>query len=1109
GSALTLTLTAQFNGGSEAVAFQNILISSAGGGGGPVAFDMVGSGSQNLVSFTNPFNGAFASAGDGFQKYQRGVSSSIPFGVADDSLVIFPPDTLGIIKDGNTDEFFGVIDTENPQNAGPVSATWVFDISGGSGLSLSIDMGAMGDFEASDTFVWEYSIDGGPTMTAFASSVDEAGSHTYTMEGGASVPLDDPMFVGSDMLTNDLATLTTAVGTGSALTLTLTAQFNGGSEAVAFQNILISSAGGGGVPPPVDPDFGSCSDGTQSLIHDIQGLGLTSPQDGIKHVIEGVVVGDFQAATELNGFFLQEEDADVDGSAFTSEGIFVFDNGFGVDVEAGDVVRVKGTVDEVAGMTQLVAITDLSECADQVGGASTASVSLPVSAVTDLEFYEGMHVHIAQKLYVTNNAAWHLAGEATLSVGGVLDNPTNVVAPGGPTAALQDLNNRSQVQLDDGSRVFAPWPPPYLQAGDTLRRGSTIPELTGVLGAQGIYEIHPTGPVSFAMSNARSGPPGVGGSIQVGAFNVLNYFTTIDDSGPICGPSSDQDCRGADTADEFARQRAKIIDAVATLDAEVLGLMELENAPGDAPQADLVAGLNAKLGAGSYEYIATGAIGDDAIRVALIYQPAEVTPVGGFAILDSSVDPTFNDDKNRPVLAQTFEEIATGELFTVAVNHLKSKGSSCASAPENDPDAGDGQGNCNGVRTAAAAAQAAWLATDPTGSGDPDSIIVGDLNAYAQEDPVNAIEAAGYTDLIQLFHGKGEYSFVFQGQSGYLDHALSSPSFTDDVTKASFWHINADEPSGLDYNDFNPPQLYKADEWRSSDHDPVLVGLDMANPMGMAEKVLEDLQGLLPTGNNKDDKAIARAIKALEGALDPDLWTGEDTLDPKHGHSVFDGFKQAIVHLAKAKGVSDAIETLVEVADELARTAIDDAIAADGDAAKIAAAEDDYAAGVSEAAADDFTRALDSFRSAWQNAIESLKKGDVRFATFNASMNRSNEGDLVAELSAPGSTQPAVIAEIIQRTRPEVLLINEFDFDAGGLAAQYFQDNYLGVSQRGADPIVYPYRFVAPSNTGIPSGFDLNNDSTIGGPDDAYGFGFFPGQYGMVVYSMHPIEFGK
>lgn len=130
----------------------------------------------------------------------------------------------------------------------------------------------------------------------------------------------------------------------------------------------------------------------------------------------------------------------------------------------------------------------------------------------------------------------------------------------------------------------------------------------------------------------------------------------------------------------------------------------------------------------------------------------------------------------------------------------------------------------------------------------------------------------------------------------------------------------------------------------------------------------------------------------------------------------------------------------------------------------------------------------------------------VRFGTFNASLNRFNAGDLVHELSTPGSAQPDTIAEIIQRTRPDVLLINEFDYDEDGLAATYFQDNYLSVAHGDAAPILYPFRYVAPSNTGIPSGYDLDNNGSVGGPGDAYGFGFFPGQYGMAVYSMYPID---
>jgi hypothetical protein len=136
-------------------------------------------------------------------------------------------------------------------------------------------------------------------------------------------------------------------------------------------------------------------------------------------------------------------------------------------------------------------------------------------------------------------------------------------------------------------------------------------------------------------------------------------------------------------------------------------------------------------------------------------------------------------------------------------------------------------------------------------------------------------------------------------------------------------------------------------------------------------------------------------------------------------------------------------------------------------------------------------------------------KNAVRFATFNASLNRNSAGQLVADLSTPDNAQAKTIAEIVQRARPEVLLINEFDFDAGGTALRLFQDNYLSIGQNGARPIHYRYRYTAPSNTGIPSGFDFNNDGIVGGPDDAYGFGFFPGQFGMAVYSKHPILWWK
>jgi hypothetical protein len=133
-------------------------------------------------------------------------------------------------------------------------------------------------------------------------------------------------------------------------------------------------------------------------------------------------------------------------------------------------------------------------------------------------------------------------------------------------------------------------------------------------------------------------------------------------------------------------------------------------------------------------------------------------------------------------------------------------------------------------------------------------------------------------------------------------------------------------------------------------------------------------------------------------------------------------------------------------------------------------------------------------------------EADARFATFNASLNRSSAGQLIADLSTPTNQQARNAAETIQRVRPDVVLINEFDFDAAGTALRLFQDNYLSISQNGAAPINYPFRFAAESNTGIPTGLDVDNSGTVGGPNDAYGFGFYPGQFGMAVYSMYPID---
>lgn len=573
-----------------------------------------------------------------------------------------------------------------------------------------------------------------------------------------------------------------------------------------------------------------------TFIHDIQGSGLSSPMNGTTGVtIEGIVVGDYQGTGQFGGYHVQEQDSDADADPATSEGIFVFNTAFPVSV--GDKVRVIGNVFEFTSsgitLTELTSVTNVVVCS--TGNSVTpTSINFPVAAVSDLEAYEGMLVTFPQQLTVSETFTLGRFGEVVLSADGRLMIPTHVTTPGAPALAVQDENNRRRITLDDGNNQQNIDPTIYpaggLSAFNTLRSGYTVNNLTGVLEQRfGVYRVQPVGAVNFNADNPRPDTPeAVSGTVKVVAANVLNYFNGDGLGGGF--PTA----RGANTPAEFQRQRDKIINALAAMNGDVVGLMEIENdATPNSAIEDLVAGLNNTMGAGTYDFINTGIVGTDAIRVALIYKPATVTPAGNFAILNTAVDPRFIDTKNRPALAQTFTQNATGAKFTVVVNHLKSKGSDCNDV--GDPDTGDGQGNCNLTRTKAAEALIDWIASDPTASGDADAIIIGDLNSYAREDPITTLENGGYLNLIADLIGGDAYSYVFGAQSGYLDHALANASLAPQVTGVAEWHINADEPVALDYNvEFKTANqintFYDPGAFRASDHDPIIVGLDLDAP---------------------------------------------------------------------------------------------------------------------------------------------------------------------------------------------------------------------------------------------------------------------------------------
>jgi predicted extracellular nuclease len=607
---------------------------------------------------------------------------------------------------------------------------------------------------------------------------------------------------------------------------------------------------------PVDT-LGQCFE-PATRIHAIQGNGDASPLAGSTGaIVEGVVSGAFQdPIAGMSGFFMQEEGADQDGDAATSEGIFVYTGSNPsadiLAIASGDVVRVQGSVSEFnssgIALTELSGITGMRHCA---AGEPPAPVdlALPVSSLDDLERVEGMLVTLAAlaigaPLTVTEVYNLGSFGEAALATGR-LYTPTQIVAPGADAIAQQEINDRGRLILDDGSDLDrdtlfpASYPTGGLSATNTLRVGDTLAApVTGVLDQRyGAYRLHPldVAGVSFDHANPRPATPSaVGGTLRVASANLLNYFTTLDSGASVCGPAFDQDCRGADSAEEFARQRDKLIAALVAMDAHVVGLVEVEN-NASAALADLVAGLNAATGAGKYAYVDTGTIGADAIKVGFVYQPGAVAPLGVHKVLDSSVDARVQDSYNRPALAQTFAHNATGQRFTAAVNHFKSKGSDCDDI--GDPDTGDGQGNCNLTRVSMAQALIDWLATDPTASGDADFLVLGDLNAYAKEDPLATLESAGYANLAAAHDGETAYSYVFFGQSGTLDYALANTALAKQVTGTTEWHINADEPVALDYNiewtssiAKTPAQqagYYGPGAFRASDHDPLLVGLNL------------------------------------------------------------------------------------------------------------------------------------------------------------------------------------------------------------------------------------------------------------------------------------------
>ena len=685
---------------------------------------------------------------------------------------------------------------------------------GGSGPSVSV---------AATVGLAEPATDGSFTIS-LSEVADGDVTVTYALDGTATAGVDYTD-TGSGSVTIAAASLSATV----ALTV-LDDQEIEGDETVDITLLAISDAtytlAGGASLTITDDDLAGTI-----LISTVQGAGVSTPLFGETVTVEAIVIGDFTEG--LRGFYLQEEDVDSDGDPATSEGIFVFEDG--VDVSLGDLVRVTGRASEFSGQTQISAFTvDLLASGQELPTATT--LTLPLSD-PQLEALEGMRI-APENLVVTENFNLARFGEVTVTSDERLVQYTECNAPDAAGyAAYQDTLDRDVLLVDDGRNGsnLSPIRLPdgsVLSADNTLRSGQTIENLIGVLGyGFNQYRIQPTetDAVEFTGNERPDTAPEVGGEIKVVSANVLNYFTTLD-------------ARGADNQLEFERQQAKIVAGLCELDGDIVGLIEIENNDYVALE-NLLAAIAASCGT-TYSYVVSPNTGSDQIMVALIYRPDRVAESGTPAALATPESVFVGPGTNRVPLAQTFRVIDPtsanyGQQLTVAVNHFKSKGSGC-----ND-DTNDGAGDCNAIRDAAARELTAWLATYPTGVAEEDILIVGDLNAYRMEDPIQTILEAGYfntkvaTSGPESFPcGGGGASYVFQGEWGSLDYILASNPLADAVTGAANWAVNAPEPPVLDYNlENNGDAYYAPDFYRFSDHDPIIVGLDLGP--ALTEDVVE------------------------------------------------------------------------------------------------------------------------------------------------------------------------------------------------------------------------------------------------------------------------------
>ncbi len=807
---LTINNVTANEGGSGVTSFTFTVMLSAAAPAGGVTFD--------IATANNT-----ATAGSDYTAKTL-TAQTIPAG---STSYAFTVDVLGDITPEADETFF--VNVTNVVNANIVTGQGVGTITNDdAAASLTINDVALAEGNSGTTTF---------TFTVSLSAPAPGGGVTFDI-----ATADGTATAGSDYVAKTLAAQTIPAGSSS---YTFDVLVNGDTVGEPNETFFVNITNVANAIPLDAQGLGTILNDDATPIHSVQGSGTQSPLAGASVTIEGIVTADFQGPNQLKGFYVQAPDAEADADPATSEGMFIYTNLAPYAVALGDRVRVTATVIEFGTspntLTEMVTPTITTLSSGNVL-PEIVDVALPVTTVGDLERYESMRVRFTQSLTVSDNFDLAHFGEITLSVNGRSFQPTSEVDPNDAVAAgttssgnsnaaavtaYENLNTRSSILLDDASTLTYPATIPFADPVErTLRLGSTVSNLTGVLSQSfGAHRLYATVAPEFSYAPRPATPPNVGGNVKIASANVLNYFNGDGLGGGF--PTA----RGANSANEFARQRAKTVAALTGLNADVVGLLEMEN-DGTGPQSaiqDLINGLNAAAGAGTWNFVADpvnyGSIngGTDAIRPVFIYKTAVVAPVGLATALN---DAAFV--QARAPVAQTFRLLSNNEQFVAVINHFKSKGGTGTGL---DADQNDGQAAFNNSRKLQAAALLGFINT--LAATTPRVITMGDFNAYEQEDPIDVMRAGGLSTIVN-----NNYSYMFNGLSGSLDHALGNAALMAVISGSGKWHINADEPVYLDYNvetkntvgctsSCTTPDYFAATPFRASDHDPVLVGLNL------------------------------------------------------------------------------------------------------------------------------------------------------------------------------------------------------------------------------------------------------------------------------------------